>query len=204
MALKRVNGIFATIQGEGHNAGRAAVFVRLAGCNLRCPFCDTDFAAYREMSDADIVSAVCAFGPRFVVLTGGEPALQADAELVGLLHGAGCEVAMETNGTRTPPEGIDWLTANPSEEPVPYAAIHRCATAEAALKRGVMAFLFASAEDLARRAGRSSIRIDTHPGNLAMRSFLAKQGFSELSAFKLSTKGDAETDIVRIAYEKLL
>ena len=100
--------------------------------------------------------------------------------------------------------GIDWLTANPSEEPVPYAAIHRCATAEAALKRGVMAFLFASAKDLARRAGRSSIRIDTHPGNLAMRSFLAKQGFSELSAFKLSTKGDAETDIVRIAYEKLL
>lgn len=115
MALKRVNGIFATIQGEGHNAGRAAVFVRFAGCNLRCPFCDTDFAAYREMSDADIVSAVCAFGPRFVVLTGGEPALQVGAELVGLLHGAGCEVAMETNGTRTPPEGIDWLTVSPKQ-----------------------------------------------------------------------------------------
>ncbi|OUP09148.1 GNAT family N-acetyltransferase [Collinsella sp. An2] len=99
---------------------------------------------------------------------------------------------------------IPWLTPNPTEEPVPYAAIHRCATAASALKRGVMGFLFAAAEDVARGAGRQSIRIDTHPGNLAMRGFLERNGFTELGRFELATKGDQETDVVRIGYEKLL
>lgn len=116
--MKRINEIFHSLQGEGHNTGRAAVFVRFAGCNLRCPFCDTDFAAYREMADSDIVAAVRAYGTRFVVLTGGEPTLQADAALIDSLHGAGCEVAMESNGTRPATDGTDWLTVSPK---LPFA-----------------------------------------------------------------------------------
>lgn len=113
--MKRVNEIFASLQGEGRNTGRAAVFVRFSGCNLHCPFCDTDHGGYREMSDGDILAAVGEYGLRLVVLTGGEPSLQADEAFVALLHSAGYEVAMETNGTRPVPAGIDWLTVSPKE-----------------------------------------------------------------------------------------
>ena len=113
--MYHINEIFQTLQGEGHNVGRAAVFVRFSGCNLRCPFCDTDFAASREMSGEEIAGAVASYGARLVVLTGGEPALQADARLIARLHAMGCEVAMETNGTRPVPEGVDWLTVSPKE-----------------------------------------------------------------------------------------
>ena len=109
----RVNDIFYSLQGEGRNTGRAAVFIRFAGCNLRCPFCDTDFDAYREMTDADILSAIAAYPSRFVVLTGGEPTLQVDEAFVDLLHSRGYEVAMESNGTRPAPRNLDWLTVSP-------------------------------------------------------------------------------------------
>ena len=111
----RVNDIFSSLQGEGHNTGRAATFVRFAGCNLRCPFCDTDFSEYREMSAEDIVDAIRMFPTRFVVLTGGEPSLQADDTLVSALHDAGFTIAVETNGTRLLPEGIDWVTVSPKQ-----------------------------------------------------------------------------------------
>ena len=127
--MYRINEIFQTLQGEGHNVGRAAVFVRFSGCNLRCPFCDTDFAAGRDMGGSDIVETVTAYAPRLVVLTGGEPALQADAALTAALHAAGCEVAMETNGTRPVPAGIDWLTVSPKSPFVGVAArpvVSRC------------------------------------------------------------------------------
>lgn len=109
----RVNEIFYSLQGEGHNTGRAAVFVRFAGCNLRCPFCDTDFSDYREMTADEIICEISAFPARFVVLTGGEPSLQVTAQFVDQLHEAGFEVAIETNGTRPVPENIDWVTVSP-------------------------------------------------------------------------------------------
>lgn len=115
MGMKRINEIFYSLQGEGRNTGRAAVFIRFAGCNLRCPFCDTEFSSYREMSDADILAAIAGWPARFVVLTGGEPTLQADTAFVSLLHAAGYEVAIETNGTRPAPEGTDWLTVSPKQ-----------------------------------------------------------------------------------------
>ena len=115
----RVNEIFYSLQGEGHNTGRAAVFVRFAGCNLRCPFCDTDFSDYREMSADDIIREISAFPARFVVLTGGEPSLQVTAQFVDQLHEAGFEVAIETNGTRPVPENIDWVTVSPKEKTHP-------------------------------------------------------------------------------------
>ena len=111
--MYRVNEIFYSLQGEGHNTGRAAVFIRFAGCNLRCPFCDTEFDDYREMTAEEIVTAVIQYPARFVVLTGGEPTLQVDEAFVDLLHQHGFEVAMESNGTRPAPRNLDWLTVSP-------------------------------------------------------------------------------------------
>ena len=116
----RVNDIFYSLQGEGRHTGRAAVFVRFAGCNLRCSFCDTEFDSYREMTADDIV-AECShlspltshLSPLLVVLTGGEPTLQVDESFVDLLHRHGFKVSMESNGTRPAPENLDWLTVSP-------------------------------------------------------------------------------------------
>jgi 7-carboxy-7-deazaguanine synthase (Cx14CxxC type) len=131
-----VKEIFYTLQGEGANTGRAAVFCRFAGCNLwtgreqdrhdaTCQFCDTDFVGTdgpgggRFASARELAAAVAAAWPRaesgrrFVVCTGGEPLLQLDSELVQALHGEGFEIAVETNGTLPPPDGIDWLCVSP-------------------------------------------------------------------------------------------
>ena len=113
--MKRINDIFYSLQGEGHNTGRAAVFVRFAGCNLRCSFCDTEFDTFSEMSDEEILAAISQYPARFVVLTGGEPTLQVDEAFVELLHQHGYEVAMESNGTRPAPQNLDWLTVSPKE-----------------------------------------------------------------------------------------
>ncbi|MDO4980836.1 MAG: 7-carboxy-7-deazaguanine synthase QueE [Prevotellaceae bacterium] len=113
--MYKVNDIFSSLQGEGHHTGRAATFVRFAGCNLKCPFCDTDFTHYREMSAEEIVESVKQYTTRFVVLTGGEPSLQVDDTLVAALHEAGFYIAIETNGTRLLPESIDWVTVSPKQ-----------------------------------------------------------------------------------------
>jgi len=117
MRTFRVNDIFYSLQGEGRNTGRAAVFVRFAGCNLRCPFCDTEFDTFREMTAEEIVATISQYPARFVVLTGGEPTLQVDEAFVDLLHQHGYEVAMESNGTRPAPNNLDWLTVSPKEYP---------------------------------------------------------------------------------------
>lgn len=120
MKTYRVNNIFYSLQGEGHNTGRTAVFVRFAGCNLRCDFCDTEFESFREMTGEEIIKecrSKCDLGITIVkplmVLTGGEPTLQVDEELLDMLHSEGYEVAMESNGTRPAPESLDWLTVSP-------------------------------------------------------------------------------------------
>lgn len=113
--MYKVNEIFYSLQGEGRWMGRPAVFVRMSGCNLKCPFCDTDFRGYREMSADDILSTCLEEGGecRFIVLTGGEPSLQVDEQLIATLHQAGYYLSMETNGTHAVPEGIDWVTCSP-------------------------------------------------------------------------------------------
>lgn len=113
--MYKVNEIFYSLQGEGRWMGRPAVFVRMSGCNLKCPFCDTDFRGYSEMSADDILSRCLEEGGecRFIVLTGGEPSLQVDEQLIATLHQAGYYLSMETNGTHTIPEGIDWVTCSP-------------------------------------------------------------------------------------------
>jgi len=111
--MKKINHIFYSLQGEGFHTGRPAVFIRFAGCNLRCSFCDTYFDDYREMSEAEIVSEAARHPARFAILTGGEPSLQADEAFVERLHAEGFTVAMESNGTHAVPQNLDWLTVSP-------------------------------------------------------------------------------------------
>lgn len=131
-----VKEVFYTLQGEGANAGRAAVFCRFAGCNLwsgreadraqaTCRFCDTDFVGTdgthggKFQSADDLACHIARQWPsadpkhRFVVLTGGEPLLQVDPPLLASLHELGFEIAVETNGTVLPPAGIDWVCVSP-------------------------------------------------------------------------------------------
>ena len=121
--------IFATLQGEGYHALRPAIFLRFAGCNLWsgreedragavCRFCDTDFVGGTRFATAEeLARAVADAGtPRFVVVTGGEPLLQLDRPLVDALHERGFEIAIETNGTLLPPEGVDWVCVSPKAE----------------------------------------------------------------------------------------
>jgi len=131
-----VKELFYSLQGEGANTGRPAVFCRFAGCNLwsgrepdraaaTCQFCDTDFVGTdgvgggRFETARELAAAVAAMwrgqpgGRPFVVCTGGEPLLQMDAALVDSLHDAGFEVAVETNGTQPVVDGIDWVCVSP-------------------------------------------------------------------------------------------
>jgi len=137
--MYQVKEIFYTLQGEGMNAGRPAVFCRFAGCNLWsgqekdragavCKFCDTDFvgidgtAGGKFETAGALADTIAGQWPteqgarRFAVLTGGEPALQADAAFVSALHARGFEVAIETNGTLELPEGLDWVCVSPKAD----------------------------------------------------------------------------------------
>lgn len=111
----RVNEIFYSLQGEGYHSGTPAVFVRFSGCNLRCPFCDTLHETGTEMTEVQIVEEATKYPARFVVITGGEPALQLTASLVDKLHEVGKYVAVETNGTCPLPYNVDWITLSPKE-----------------------------------------------------------------------------------------
>ena len=111
-----VNEIFYSLQGEGRWAGRAAIFIRFSGCNLQCPFCDTDFKKYEKMKARDILAELLKYSQcNFVVLTGGEPTIQVGTEFVDMLHSNGYYVAIETNATREVPYNIDWITASPKQ-----------------------------------------------------------------------------------------
>lgn len=111
-----INEIFYSLQGEGFHTGRPAVFVRFAGCNLRCPFCDTDFSHSEPMTAEQIARRVFDYSTHphtLIVLTGGEPSLQVDKELVDALHAHRQTVTIETNGTHPVPDNIDWVTVSP-------------------------------------------------------------------------------------------
>lgn len=120
----RVNEIFYSLQGEGANAGRAAIFIRFAGCNLKCPFCDTQHQQGKEMTAEEIVLAIRKFPCSFIVLTGGEPTLQINQNLIDRLKVLGYEVAIETNGTRPlGVTGIDWVVVSPKADFVENAGL---------------------------------------------------------------------------------
>lgn len=116
----RVNEIFCSLQGEGHYTGTAAVFLRLAGCNLKCDYCDTQHDPYREMTVQQVLQEVCQYTTRHLVITGGEPSLQVTPELTVALHREGFYIQMETNGTLPLKEGveIDWITCSPKKKEI--------------------------------------------------------------------------------------
>ena len=116
--MYRVNEIFYSLQGEGYWTGTPMVFLRFSGCNLKCPFCDTDHGGYREMGAEEIVAEMLQAGGecRRACVTGGEPSLQLDNALVDALHGAGFRIHVETNGTRPLPAGVDWVTLSPKTD----------------------------------------------------------------------------------------
>jgi 7-carboxy-7-deazaguanine synthase len=135
MTSYAIKEIFLTLQGEGAQTGRAAVFCRFAGCNLwsgreadrasaQCSFCDTDFVGLdgtkggRYADAEELALAIenewtAGTKQRFCVLTGGEPLLQVDRHLISALHDRGFEIAVETNGTIEPPDGLDWVCVSP-------------------------------------------------------------------------------------------
>lgn len=113
----KVNETFLSLQGEGYFTGTPAFFLRFSGCNLRCPFCDTQHQSFTEMTEEEIVEEACRHKPRHIVITGGEPALQLTQSLVDKLHEAGFFIQVETNGTLPLPEGIDWVTCSPKTDP---------------------------------------------------------------------------------------
>ena len=113
MTLYRINEIFYSIQGEGLNSGMPAVFVRFSGCNLCCPFCDTEHSAYKEYNSLQIINEIQKYPSTLIVLTGGEPGLSIDNDLVRQLRSLRRTIAIETNGTIELPEGIDFVTLSP-------------------------------------------------------------------------------------------
>jgi len=115
----RVNETFLSLQGEGSFTGTPAFFLRLSGCNLKCPFCDTQHQSFTEMTEDEIVQEASRHKPRHIVITGGEPALQLTQSLVDKLHEAGFFIQVETNGTLPLPQGIDWVTCSPKDPPHP-------------------------------------------------------------------------------------
>lgn len=113
--MKKINEIFYSLQGEGYHTGTPAIFIRFSGCNLRCSFCDTSHNDGEMLTDTEIISRIGKFPCRMVVLTGGEPGMWVDSAFVDALHEAGKYVTIETNGTFTLPENIDWITCSPKE-----------------------------------------------------------------------------------------
>lgn len=111
----KINEIFYSVQGEGFHAGTPAVFIRFSGCNLKCPFCDTNHFTGNEMSVSDIIEEITKYPARLIIITGGEPSLFLTDELVNKLHDKGKYVAVETNGTNKLPSSVDWVTLSPKD-----------------------------------------------------------------------------------------
>ena len=108
--MRKINEIFYSLQGEGYHTGTPAIFVRFSGCNLKCDFCDTQHEEGTMMTDEEIITEVKKYPAVTVVLTGGEPSLWIDDQLIDLLHQAGKYVTIETL-----PASIDWVTCSPKQ-----------------------------------------------------------------------------------------
>lgn len=111
-----VNEIFYSLQGEGLNMGRASIFIRLSKCNLSCSFCDTEFESGVEMTLEEVRNRIAQWPSKRIIWTGGEPTLQLTEEIVDYFKALGYHQSIETNGTRRPPRGLDYITCSPKKE----------------------------------------------------------------------------------------
>lgn len=119
-----INEIFYSLQGEGHFTGVPAIFIRFAGCNLACPFCDTDHSEGVECTITDLIGSIFCYPCQHVVITGGEPSMQLTEEIVDALHQHGYFVQVETNGTLPLPANVDWITCSPKGAPVVHSHVN--------------------------------------------------------------------------------
>lgn len=110
-----VNEIFYSLQGEGGRIGKPSIFIRLSKCNLRCSFCDTEFDSGNEMTLDEILTKITEYGCKWIIWTGGEPTLQLTDEVISFFKNNGYLQAIETNGTRKVPNGIDYITCSPKQ-----------------------------------------------------------------------------------------
>jgi len=125
----KLNEIFYSIQGEGFWTGTPAIFIRFAGCNLNCNFCDTDFAFKFDIMPSKLLNNISSYKSKHIILTGGEPALQLDinkkgySEFIRILRSKGYYIQIETNGTIKLPNNIDWITVSPKDIEYPKSWI---------------------------------------------------------------------------------
>lgn len=110
-----VNEIFYSLQGEGGRTGQASIFIRLAKCNLACSFCDTDFERGVKMFLEEVLKEIEQYNCKWIIWTGGEPALQLNDKIVAFFKERGYLQAIETNGTKRIPSGIDYITCSPKQ-----------------------------------------------------------------------------------------
>lgn len=113
-----IKEIFYSLQGEGINMGKASIFIRLSGCNLSCDFCDTEFNHGERTSLNDLHSFISKYPSKFIIWTGGEPTLQLNEKVVQFFKALGYTQAIETNGSKSVPEGIDYITCSPKKETI--------------------------------------------------------------------------------------
>ncbi len=112
-----INDIYWTIQGEGKNSGRRALFIRMPFCSLSCNWCDTNYSSYKSYSHRDILDIIESETGRFAVLSGGEPTINSQISLIiGILKDNGFEIAIETNGLHPIPDGVDFVTVSPKRD----------------------------------------------------------------------------------------
>lgn len=111
-----VNEIFYSLQGEGGRSGEASAFIRLTKCNLACSFCDTDFEEGDDMMLEEILEVIRQYPCRWIIWTGGEPTIQLRSEHLSFFHYHGYKQAIETNGTRRLPDGLDYITCSPKQD----------------------------------------------------------------------------------------
>ena len=117
--IYHLHSIFESLQGEGRNTGRPAVFIRFSSCNLNCPWCDTHYNERLAVSEGELLALVRKTGKRSVILTGGEPTIQPGFDqLVALLKNQGLWVALETNGVKAPlyPSRLDYISVSPKPD----------------------------------------------------------------------------------------
>jgi len=114
--MYKINEIFYSLQGEGQFSGFPVVFIRFSGCNRKCSWCDTSFDSFTEMSLNEIINEINKYPTKRIVLTGGEPTLQTDLQLVNALHDNNKIIHIESNGTNEISLPIDWVTISPKDD----------------------------------------------------------------------------------------